>query len=98
MILCDPLRTCGGVTVTGQVETPVVELLSTQVPVMLSLLSEVTETVPVGYCLVPAGSVSVTVTVAVLTWPVTTPVGLSETAVVVERLATVKSALLLLVS
>ncbi len=55
-----------GVTVTEQVETPGVAVEDRlQVPLMVSPESEVTETFPVGYCLVPNES-SVTVTVAVL--------------------------------
>ena len=93
----EPPPYCVGVMVTVQVETPnVAELVSEQVPVIVSVPSEeVTETLPVGNCLVPV-SVSVTVTVAVLPTPTGTLVGFITTDTLVVRLATVKAAELLL--
>lgn len=73
-------------------DCPLVSVLArVHVPVKTSLASdEVTVTVPVGNCLVPALSVSATVTVTLLDCPVTTLAGFSPTVVLVERRVTVK--------
>jgi hypothetical protein len=92
LMLCVPVPLVLGVTVTWQVETPVLVCASVQVPAMVSPESELTVTVPVGVSAVPLLSESVTVTVAVLVWFTSTELGVRATTVVVERVLTVSAA------
>src|SRR5438876_411200 len=92
-VIVRDVPTCAGVTVTEHCDWPeVVVEASVQVPVMASVASdEVTATVPVGCEEVPEVEESVTVTVAVLPWLISTEVGLSATLLVVGRSWTVKA-------
>ena len=51
------------------------------------------DTVPAGLPFVPAASTSVTLTVTVPAWPARSGLGETETAVVVERVLTLRAAL-----
>jgi hypothetical protein len=82
-----------GVTVTWHVDSPDVAVeASVQGPVIVSPESEVTATVPLGNNFPPAGSVSVTVIVAVEAWFTATVDGLRDTVVEVARVCTVRGA------